>query len=237
MAYSALTLITRAYYLSQVVARDLQTVTGDQISDGLYLLNALLDFKSTDLRLIPYFTQYSFNTVAGQEVYTIPNLLDVDTMTFNIGDVRYPMNDLTRSQYFATGRVDGIQSLPFSFRVERQLGSSNVYLYFVPSQDNYVVKMWAKFALSDVTLNEDMTTVYDLYYIEYLRYALAQYICCEWGVSMPAQAEAKFKSIEKKLMDVSPQDLSVRKRTYFNQGWGYDWQTCNLTEGWWPSGG
>lgn len=235
MAYSALTLITRAYYLSQVVARNLQTVTGDQISDGLYLLNALLDFKGTDLRLIPYFTEYTFNSVAGQEVYTIPNLLDVDTMTFNIGDVRYPMNDLTRSQYFATGRVDGIQSLPFSFRVERQLNGSNVYLYFVPAGE-YQVKMWAKFNLSDVTLNTEMTTVYDLYYIEYLRYALAQYICAEYGVTFPAQSQQKFESIEKKLVDVSPQDLSVRKRTYFNQGWGYDWQTVNLTTGWWPSG-
>ena len=55
MAYTARMLITRAYYLSQIVSRQLQEVSGEQIEDGLFLLNALLQFKSTDLREIPYF--------------------------------------------------------------------------------------------------------------------------------------------------------------------------------------
>ena len=62
MVYSALQLITRSYYLSQVVSRQLQTVSGDEITDGLYLLNALLDYKSTDVRLIPYFTRFEFDS-------------------------------------------------------------------------------------------------------------------------------------------------------------------------------
>jgi hypothetical protein len=218
-----------------MVARGLQTVSGEQITDGLFLLNAILGFKGTDLRLIPYFTYYTFNTVAGQEEYTVANLLDVDTMTFNIGNVRYPMNDLTRSQYFATGRVDNINSLPFSFRVERQLGGSKIFLYFNP-EAVYQVKLWGKFALTDVTLNTELTTLYDGFYIEYLRYALAEYICSEFGVTFPAESMKKYSEIQKKLMDVSPQDLSVKKRTYFNQGWGYDWQTINLTTGYWPGG-
>lgn len=233
MSYSALQLITRSYYLSQVVSRALQTVSAEQITDGLYLLNALLDVKGSDLRLIPYFTYYEFDSVPNQELYFIPNLLYVDTMTFNIGVVRYSMREMTRNEYFATARVDNISNLPFSYRVERVLDGSNIYLYFLPG-GVYQMKLQGKFGLTDVTLGTDLSLTYDLYYIEYLRYALAEYICCEWGATFPDEAKRKYAEIRKKLMEISPVDLSVRKRTYFNSKPGLDWQSINVGVGWWP---
>lgn len=233
MAYTALDLITRAYYLSQVVSRELQVVSGSQISDGLKLLNAILDFKSTDTRLIPYYVRTTFNAVAGQEMYFIPDLLMVDTLTFNIGQVRYSMNEFTRSMYFEISRVDNIQSLPFSYRVERVLGGANIYLYFVPA-DNYIMNLSAKYGFSDATLIQDLSLMYDLYYIEYLRYALAQYICAEYGATFPDQSQAKFMELEKKLMAVSPPDLSIQSDSYFGVGDGIDWQYVNLGRGYWP---
>ncbi len=233
MAYPAMQLITRAYYLSQVTSRKLQTVSDQQITDGLYLLNALLDFKGTDTRLIPYYTRYTFNTVTGQEMYFIPNLLNVDTLTFNIGPVRYSMNEFTRAQYFSISRVDGIQSLPFSYRIERVLDGSNIYMYFVPAAV-YNMVMLGKFGLTDVALTTDMSTFYDLYYIEYLRYSLAEYICCEYGVTFPDESKLKLKEIVKKLTTVSPSDISIQGDNYFDRGWGMDWQVANLTTGFWP---
>ena len=232
MAYTALQLITRAYYLSQVVSRQLQTVSGEQVTDGLYLLNALLDYKRTDLRLIPYFKRYEFNSVAGQEEYFIDNLLYVDSLTFNIGTVRYSMYEMTRKEYFSTPRVDNIQSLPFSYRIERELDGARIFMYFVPAAV-YQMKLSGKFALSEVTLQTDLTTEYDTYYIEYLRYALAKMICEEWGATFPDESKKKFESMEKKLMDVSPPDLSIQKRTFFNKGHTIDWQYCNIP-GWLP---
>lgn len=232
MAYTSLTLITRAYYLSGVVARDLQTVTGSQISDGLFLLNALLGFKGTDLRLIPYFQQYDFDAVIGQELYYVPGLDYVDSLTFNIGTVRYSMREMTRKEYFSTPRVDNVNSLPFSYRVERVLNGSNIYLYFLPA-DTYEMKVYGKFKLSDVTLNQDLLLTYDTYYIEYLRYALAEYICSDYGVTFPDQSMRKFMEIQKKLLDVSPPDLSIQSRTYFNKGPVMDWQYVNIP-GWVP---
>ena len=233
MAYTALQLISRAYFLSGVVSRELQTVSPAEESDGLYLLNALLDIKGSDLRLIPYYLPYNFNTVAGQEMYFIPNLLAVDTMTFNLGPVRYSLREQTRSEYFATARVDNINSLPFQYRVERQLDGANVYLYFWPSQV-YIMNLWAKFGLTDVTLTTDLSLTYDAFYIEYLRFALAEYICTEYGQSFPEQSMKKYDEIRKKLMDISPADLSIRKASYFNRGTGMDWQQINLTTGWVP---
>src|ERR1035437_8180851 len=104
MAYSELQLITRAYYLSQVVSRELQVVTGTQVTDGLYLLNAILDSKGSDLREIPYYQEYDFPSIQGVEKYFIPGLLSADSLTFNIGPVRYAMNEETRTSYFAQYR-------------------------------------------------------------------------------------------------------------------------------------
>lgn len=233
MAITALELITRAYYLSQIVSRELQTVNGSQISDGLYLLNALLDFKNTDTGLIPYYTKTNFTRVIGQEKYTISNLLSVDSLTFNIGQVRYSMSEFTRDQYFAISRVDNIPSLPFSYRVERVLGGSDIYVYFVPA-DTYIFTIVGKYGLTEVTLTQDMTLVYDKYYLEYLRYELANMICADFGATLPDAAYRTLEEYRKKLSFVSMPDISIQSQNYFDKGFGMDWQTANLTTGYWP---
>lgn len=233
MAYTALELITRAYYLSQVVARGLQVVTGEQITDGLHLLNADLEYKSTDLRLIPYFERFEFDTVQGQEEYFIDNLLYVDSLTFNISNVRYSLLEFTRKEYFAVPRIDNVQSLPYCYRVERERGGARIYLYFVPNQV-YNMRMSGKFALTDVTLTTDMSLIYDNFYLEWLRYSLAIKICEDYGATVPDATRMKYMEMTKKLMDVSPADLSIQKRGYFNKGAVMDWQQINVGRGWQP---
>lgn len=232
MAYTALELITRAYYLSQVVARGLQVVTGEQITDGLHLLNADLEYKSTDLRLIPYFERFEFDTVQGQEEYFIDNLLYVDSLTFNISNVRYSLLEFTRKEYFAVPRIDNVQSLPYCYRVERERGGARIYLYFVPNQV-YNMRMSGKFALTDVTLTTDMSLIYDNFYLEWLRYSLAIKICEDYGATVPDATRMKYMEMTKKLMDVSPADLSIQKKGYFNKGAVMDWQLYNIP-GWVP---
>lgn len=232
MAYLASELITRACYLSQVVSRELQVPSGVQISDGLYLLNAIIDFKNSDLREIPYYQEYVFNTVQGQELYSIPNLLSVDSLTFNIGPVRYAMNEETRTSYFANYRIDNVQSLPFQYRFERTLDGMDLYIYFVPA-DVYVMKLWGKFALTEVTLNTDLSLVYDFFYLEFLRHQLAVWICNEYGATVPDGVMKQYEILQKKVMDVSPADMSIRNLNYFgNSGVGLDWQMVNLSGGW-----
>ncbi len=233
MAYTALELITRAYYLSQVVSRDLQTLSASQVTDGLYLLNADLDYKSTDLRLIPYFKRTTFNTVQAQESYFVDGLVYVDSLTFNIGVVRYSLIENTRKEYFSGPRIDDVQSLPYSYRVERELGGSRIYLYFIP-EAIYVMKLSGKYALTDVALNTDMSLTYDKFYLEWLRYSLAVKICEEWGATVPQATQAKYIEMTKKLMDVSPADLSMTKRGYFGGSPVLSWQQINVGKGWQP---
>lgn len=230
MAYSALTLITRSWYLSGIVARNLETVSGDQITDGLFLLNVLLDFKASDIRLIPYFTRYAGVFVTGQELYYIPDLYEIETMTFNIGDVRYPMSSTSRDIYFGQGRVDNITSLPFQYHLERQKGGSNVYVYFLPNQA-YIFNLSGKFALTEVTLMQDMSLTYDQFYMEYLRYALAQFFCNEYSIAFAPEKAAMLKMYEKKLLDVSPPDLTMQKLSLMGGRSVMNWAQANIGKG------
>jgi hypothetical protein len=231
MAYSALTLITRAWYLSGIVARNLETVSGDQITDGLFLLNVLLDFKASDIRLIPYFTRYASTFVVGQEMYYIADLYEIETMTFNIGTVRYPMTETTRDIYFGNGRIDNISSLPFSYHLERTKGGSNLYVYYLPNQ-TYAFNLIGKFALTEVTLNQDMALTYDQFYLEYLRYALAQFMCNEYNIAFAPEKLQMLKMYEKKLLDVSPPDLTMQKLNFINNGFTINYAQANIGKGW-----
>src|ERR1700741_244942 len=233
MSYTGRQLITRSWYLSGIVARRLQGVTGDQLADGLFLLNALLDWKSIAIDLIPYWTYYELIATPGVETYFIPNLLGVESLTFNIGDVRYPTDFTTRTAYFGTGRVDSISSLPSNWYFNRSLGGGTIYLYFYPAGP-YPIKIMGKFGLQDVTLDTDLLTIYDPSYLEYLRYALAQYICSEYGILFNAESMKILQMIQRQLMDVSPPDLSMRKSSILTTTSGINFADINLGMGWRP---
>lgn len=234
MSYTARHLISRSWYLSGIVARRLQSVTGDQATDGLFLLNALLDWKQVQIDLIPYWTYYQFPAIVNQETYFIENLFAVETLTFNIGTVRYPTDFRNRSSYFGSGRVDDVSSLPSQWYFNRSLGGGTIYLYFKPA-GAYPIKIMGKFGLTNVDLDTDLLTVYDPSYLEYLRYALAQYMCSEYGIIFNPQSEKIFRSIERTLMDVSPPDVTVRKASMLTQGSGVNFGDVNIGLGWRPS--
>lgn len=236
MAYPAQQLVAQAWYLSGIVARNLQGVTGDQGTDGLFLLNALLNWKTVELDLIPYWTYASFNAIPNQETYFIPNLFAIESLTFNIGVVRYPTDPLGRSQYFGSARVDNISSLPFSWYFNRQLDGGTIYLYFLPA-GNYTIKYMGKFGLTNVTAQTDLLTVYDPAYIEYLRYALAEYMCSEYSIEFNQTSANILKKIQHQLQDVSPPDLAMRKTSILSsiQGSGINYGDVNLGLGYRPS--
>lgn len=233
MAYTVTKLITNAYYLSGIVARNLQTVTGDQIEDGLDLLNAVLEIKTAGIRLIPYYTQFDFTAVIGQEKYFIPDLISVETFTFFIGPVRYSMQQSMRKQYFGSPRVENIESLPYNWHIERCFGGANLYLYFVPNIA-YPLEIMGKFRLSNVVLNQDLALTMDRFYIEYLRYALAEQICAEYNIPFQPQAQAKLEEYEHKVMDISPPDLSMTKMSSLQRDTALNFGDINLGLGWRP---
>lgn len=234
MPHTARELIIDAYYLSGVSSRDLQTVTGSQITDGLTLLNELLAVKGMTGALIPYYKEYQFNAVVGQEKYFIENLIDIETFTFTIDTVRYSTYPEGRREYFGSGRANDIQSLPYSWRMERTLDGTDLYLYFLPDVA-YPLTIWGKFGFEEITdLCLDLRTLYDRYYMVYLRYALAEYICEYNGITFKPQAAAKLKQLEEKLTYISPIDLSIRKQSTLQRKTSLNYGDINIGQGWRP---
>lgn len=233
MPYTVTKLITNSYFLSGILARSLQTVTGDQLEDGLDLLNAWIAIKSANLRLIPYFTQFDFFAVQGQEKYFIPNLISVETFTFFIGPVRYSMLPQKRVTYFGSGRIENIESLPFSWHIERTLNGSNLFIYFLPNI-NYPLQILGKFQLAQVSLNQDLLLTLDRYYIEYLRYGLAEQICAEYNIPLQPEAYQRLQELEKIITDISPPDLQMQKMSSLDKHVSYNYADANLGHGWRP---
>lgn len=231
MPYTTTQLINRSWYLSGVVSRELETVSGDQLNEGLDLLNAVLAVKTATIQLIPYYLQYPFTAIIGQEEYFIPNLLEVETFTFNIGTVRYQTTEQKRRQYFGSGRVDNINSLPYSWHAERCLGGSNLYMYFLPSQA-YPCIIWGKFSLAGVTLFQDLSLSMEQFYIEYLRYALAEYICQEYNITFQPQSAIKLAEYEEMIKNISPIDLSLTKISSLQSNATYNYGFVNFSGGW-----
>lgn len=232
MAYSVTKLITNAYYLAGVVRRRLGIVSGQQLADGLDLLNDFISTKSTDDMMIPYFSRYSFETEVGQEDYFIENLISIETLTFNLGDVRFPTNDMSRKGYFGSPRVNGVQSLPFVRHFERELGGGRIYLYFNP--DNiYTVELSGKFSLQQVTKTMDLSTMFDNFYITYLKYGLASLICADNNVSFQPGSQNILNQLEAKITYISPMDLSQTKVSLLQKDGGLNWGLVNFP-GWVP---
>ena len=232
MAYTTLQLINNAYYESGIVSRGFETVSGQQANDGLQFLNDLIDDKTVDNGLIPYYQEYSFNAVIGQEMYNIPNLINMDTFVFYIDSVRYQTQNRGRREYFGTSRADNIQSLPGSWHLERCFGGANLFIYFLPDQ-NFPLVIWGQFRLAEVALNQDLSLTLDRFYINYLKFDLAARLCAEYNYTVPPGVA---KALNKYVIDISkksgPMDLKLIKLSSLQRRGGINYGQVNLGHGW-----
>lgn len=214
-------LITKSWYLSGIVSRDLQTVEGSKILDGLDLLNSLLAFKTADQSKIPYYDKFNFTAITdsvpgtNNEKYFIPGLIECETLTFTINTVRYSMQPKQRKAYFGAPRANNVSSLPYCYHIERTLGGADLYMYYLPST-TYPFELYGSFSLNDVTLDQDLSLTLDKFYIEYLRYLLAAYMCEFYEQDFPASARARLEEYESLMVDVTGQDFSLQKMSTLN---------------------
>jgi hypothetical protein len=236
MTYTVTQLITNAWYTSGIVARNLQSVTGDQLYDGLSMLNDVLGIKTANSPLIPYYTVYDGVFVPGQEKYFIPNLVQADSLTFTIDTVRYSTSTVSRRNYFGSPRVNNIDSLPFSYTLVRVLGGTDLYVYFNPS-NAFDFQIVGQFGLTEIASNQlllDLDTMYDRFYIVYLRYALAEYMTEEYAQTFPPGARQKLREFESVIRDINPLDLSMKKMSSLAGGGGINYGDINIGRGWRP---
>jgi hypothetical protein len=232
MAYTTLKLINNAYYEAGIVARGFETVSGPQAHDGLEYLNDLIADKTVENGLIPYYEEYNFNAIAGQEKYFIEDLISVDTFVFYIDTVRYQTENRARREYFGTSRADNIQSLPGSWHMERCFGGANLYIYFKPNQA-FPLTIWGQFRLAQVAINQDLSLTLDRFYINYLKYDLAARLCAEYNYSVPPGVAKTLAELEDSISKKSgPMDMRLIKLSSLQGRGGINYGQVNLAHGW-----
>lgn len=228
-------LITDSWYLSAIVGRELQTVSGSQITDGLKLLNGFLAEKAATGNEIPYYTHYALTPVVGQETYFIPNLVEIDSVTYTINAVRYPMFQETRFEYWGTGRVNNINSLPFTYYVEKSLGGMKIYVFFFPTSNITGFEVNGRFALTSLALDDVVEDFIDAYYRQYVFYSLARRMCDWYQHSWDPQKEETRISLEKAITNVNPLDFTRTTINPLRQNSNFSYVDANLGKGWQPT--
>jgi hypothetical protein len=211
----------------------METISSTETDDGLDLLNDIIAEQSINGSFIPYTSHPTFNTVQGQEIYTIPNLVEISELTFNIDStVRFPMIRDTQRKYFGSGRVDDLQSLPFHYYAERQLGVMLIYLYFIPDKA-YQMNISGKYALQEVALFDDLSSILDRFYLSYLKYKLAKRVCDFYSETFPPQLEPTLKGLENDINKFTGTDLSIKRHSMFRNN-NFNYAQANLGRGWRP---
>lgn len=238
MALTALELITRAFYDAQIIGRNFNTPTNEQINDGLFYLKNILAEKTSENSLNPYYQQYSFSTVAGQEDYFIPNLIGIETLTFIYQNVRYTSQNYSRTEYFQSFRAETVETFPLTYHMEREFGGGRIFLYPKPDKV-YEFTLWGQFALDDsVTLQTDLSLIYDRFYTAYLELELASRICTFYGKEVPPGVARELRRCEAVLSNrISPPDLTTQKTSTLTGDCVINYGFINLSNGWIPTGG
>ena len=227
MAYLTSTLVANAYYISNIVSREFETVTAAQASDGLSTLNDLLADKTANNSMIPYTDRYTFNAVAGQEAYEIPGLIYADTFTFFINSVRYQTRNQQRQQFFGSFRA-------INWHAERNLGGSTIYLYFLPDSA-FPMEIWGQFALSEVTQFQDLSLTLDRFYLNYLKFELAVRLCKEYGYVVPVGVKEQLDEYYQWISaSTNTVDLKMEKVSTLSGGTAINYAIVNLSGGWVP---
>jgi hypothetical protein len=215
MVYTVTQLISNAWNLSGIVAAQAETVSGEQLKEGLDHLNDFLALQSTESRMIPYTRIYFFECQAKQDEFLIEHLLQIDVLTLSEKDMVYTLQSLRRKDFFTQPCQHYSPARPQAYHSEPDKGGSRLFLSPTPSK-NYRLRLVGKFGLSEVNYNDDLNAIYGREYILYLRYGLADYLCDLYN--HPFAAKTKLSLLEAKLRNYSSLDLGMNKVCYFNTG-------------------
>ncbi len=230
--YTVISLISSAFYASGIVAREFQQVTDTQVAEGLDYLNEILGDKVVEDDMVPYYTDFTFTGVVGQEKYFISNLIDTDTLVFYLDSIRYSMSKKQRIEYFEPSRANNINSLPVMYHVERAMGGANIFMYFYPDR-TYQFEGWGLFGLTSVAINQDLTLILDKFYISYLKYALAERICVNYDYDVPRNVASQLEWYQTNISKRSQQmDLKIQSVSTLNKSVGLSYAQINLGKSW-----
>lgn len=224
-------IIQKALNLSGILSHTLEEQDSEEGVTGLFWLNMILAEKSATGFLLPYMGHIEINTVAGQEIYNIPNLVTAEILTFTLQNVRYSIRGKPRSKYFGETRAEDIKSLPFQWYWERVNGGMNIYLYFMP-EDIYKLNITGLVGLQNVIFSSEFDGFLDTFYQNFLIFELAESLCMAYKISLPPQTKMKLTRLRNEMRTINPRDLSIRKKSLLGSGGILSYAQVNIGKAW-----
>lgn len=223
----------------QLISASTPTVPlhGNDLSKGVQYLNMLLEQYGANGLMITVAKQVDFSIITGQgtvifaepdfeppptpDVTTEGRLVNLENAWVTLDNVNYPLIDISRNEFFSSYKYGPLQGLPRYVIVKPDINYTKVQFFPAPSQ-GYDVSIYAKFQVSKLTANSDMSLL-PTYYQLYLQYALARYLAFYKG-----RADAWTDKLEKiyRELEVDMQatssinlDININNESWLNGAW------------------
>ena len=234
--FSVNQLINNSLYLIGELATN-ETPDAYMLATGLELINELINLFSADSIYIPFLSTISFNMVEGQATYTIGNGITNDIIADRIVDLSfanytvpssgqgiiYPLNIITKSQYYGIVRLTPLQTRPGFIFLDKQDVRSEVTLYPAPDQP-YPCQLRVKKMVDQLTEHELLTELPPFYY-GFMKYALARrFISYYPSGNWPASAEDTYQDYYNTVKNAVETDVTIRPSAILNRPKPFWWQ-------------
>lgn len=134
MPYTVTELITKAWYLSGIVAAQAETVSGDQLKEGFEHLNDFLALQNANSRMIPYTQVQQLSCIPHEEKLFVKHLIALETLILREAEPRcfllQSLPLLGKKEYFKQDYPSFLQ--PRFYHLERTKGGSVLFLSPTP---------------------------------------------------------------------------------------------------------
>jgi hypothetical protein len=221
----------------QIISANTPTVPlhGNDLSKGIALLNRLLNQYSATGLMLTIAKQVDFPILTGQGVtlmgpsdYVQPpgpvlpiittegRLANLENAWITLEHVTYPLIDVSRNKFFASYKYDTLAGLPRYIIIKPQTNVTEVQVFPAPSQQ-YLLSIYGKFQLSNVTSSDDMSSL-PTYYQLYLQFALAKFLAAYKGrmSAWTPDLEATYLSLKADMEAATSQNLDINTN---NESW------------------
>lgn len=221
----------------QIISAATPTVPlhGNDLSQGIAVLNRLLGQYAANGLMLTISKQVDFAIGIGQGEITFgepdyiptPDVVDEGRLVnllnawVTLQGVTYPLIDESRTEFFSSYKYEPLRGLPRFIIVKPETNLTRVQVFPAPSQP-YDLSVYAKFQISKLTSNMDMSSL-PTYYQMFLQFALAKYLAV-FKARMAAwtpELEAMYRDLEKDMIAASSQNLNinVNQESYLNGAW------------------
>ena len=214
-----------------------ETPDAFMLSSGLDLINELLDKFAADSIYIPYLTEIPFNMVVGQGTYSISDMVPADINADRVVDLSfanytvpsagqgiiYPMQIITKSQFFGVTRLQPLTTRPGFIYLDKQEFQSFVTIYPQPDQP-YPCLLGCKVMINKLIANQSIGELPPFYY-GFMKYALARKFLSYYpSGNWPQSAEDEYQDYFSIIKNANETDVTVRPTAILQIPEPFYWQ-------------